>query len=166
MVGRTRQLGAKWVREEFTASILHAGTSDPYRWSVYDRTVNRERRAGLNVLGLIDYNNSWRYSDHGTMPHGGMRQLISDFARYARDVARHFRGRIRYWEIWNEPDLEAFWHPTPNASDYAALVTAASSAIKQVDRHAKIVLAGTSGVDLDFIRAVTAHTHSFDVVAV
>jgi hypothetical protein len=166
MVGRTRQLGAKWVREEFTASSLHAATSAPYRWGKYDQSVNRERRAGLQVLGLLDYSNTWAYHDHGTMPHGDMRQLISDFVRYARDVARHFRGRIRYWEIWNEPDLDAFWHPTPNALDYAALVTAVSTAIKRVDRHAKIVLAGTSGVDLGFIRAVAAHTHSFDVVTV
>jgi Glycosyl hydrolase family 53 len=166
VVGRARQLGTKWVREEFTASRLHARTSGRYWWTDYDRIVNQERQAGLQVLGLLDYNNTWMYHDHGTMPHRDMRRLVSDFARYAYDVARHFRGRVSDWEIWNEPNVDTFWHPTPDASDYATLLTAAGSAVKRADRRAKVVLAGTSGIDLGFIRAVAAHTHSFDVVAV
>lgn len=166
MVRRASQLGMKWVREEFTASRLHAGTSGRYSWADYDRIVNQERRAKLQVLGLLDYSNTWSYHDHGTMPHRDMRRLIADFARYVHDVVRHFRGRVSYWEIWNEPNVGAFWHPTPDPSDYASLLTAAGSAVKHADRRAKIVLAGTSGIDLAFIRAVAAHTHSFDVIAV
>jgi hypothetical protein len=166
VVGRVRQLGTKWVREEFTASRLHAGTSGKYWWSDYDRIVNEERRAGLDILGLLDYSNTWTFPDHGTMPHRDMHRLTSDFARYASDVVRHFRGRVGYWEIWNEPNVDTFWHPTPDATDYAALVTATARAIKRADPRSKIVLAGTSGIDLGFIWAVAQHTHSFDIVAV
>lgn len=166
IVGRARQLGTKWVREEFTASRLHADTSGRYWWTDYDRTVNQERKAGLQILGLLDYSNTWTFHDHGTMPHGDIRRLASDFARYAYDVVRHFRGRVRYWEIWNEPNVDSFWHPSPDAADYAVLLNAAGSAVKHADRRSKIVLAGTSGIDLRFIRAVASHTRRFDVVAV
>lgn len=166
IVSRAHQLGTRWVREEFTASRLHSSTRGQYWWSDYDRIVNEERRAGLHILGLLDYSNTWSYGDHGTMPHQDMRRLSADFARYAYDVVRHFRGRVSDWEVWNEPNLDTFWHPSPDASDYATLLTAASRAVKRGDRHAKVVLAGTSGVDLSFIREVTRHTHSFDIVAV
>ena len=166
IVGRARELGTKWVREEFTASRLHAGTSTRYWWSDYDRIVNQERQGGLQILGLLDYSNTWTFHDHGTMPHHDIRRLASDFARYAYDVVRHFRGRIRYWEIWNEPNVDTFWHPSPDADDYALLLNAAGSAVKRADRRSQVVLAGTSGIDLRFIRSVAARTHRFDVVAV
>jgi hypothetical protein len=166
IVGRARELGTQWVREEFTASRLHADTTGKYRWADYDRIVNQERKGGLQILGLLDYSNTWTFHDHGTMPHRDIRQLASDFARYTYDVVRHFRGRIRYWEIWNEPNVDAFWHPTPDADDYATLLDAAGSAVKRADRHSQVVLAGTSGIDLSFIRAVVARTHRFDVLAV
>jgi hypothetical protein len=166
LVGRARELGTKWVREEFTASRLHADTTGRYWWTDYDRIVNQERKAGLQILGLLDYSNTWSLADHGTMPHGDMRRLTADFARYVYAVVRHFRGRVRYWEIWNEPNVDTFWHPSPDPTDYAALLNAAGSAVKRADPRARIVLAGTSGVDLGFIRAVAAHTRRFDIVAV
>lgn len=166
VVARAHALGTKWVREEFTASRLHDRTSSRYWWTDYDRTVNQERKAGLQILGLLDYSNTWSFHDHGTMPHGDIRRLAADFARYTYDVVRHFRGRVRYWEIWNEPNVDTFWHPSPDPADYALLLNAAGNQVKRADRRSQIVLAGTSGIDLRFIRAVAAHTRRFDVVAV
>jgi beta-glucosidase/6-phospho-beta-glucosidase/beta-galactosidase len=31
------------------------------------------------------------------------------FARYAAEVAGHFKGRVDYWEVWNEPDSITYW---------------------------------------------------------
>jgi hypothetical protein len=166
LTGRLRLLGAGWVREEFTASVLHSGSGAPYHWAAFDRVVNRERAAGLQVLGLLDYSNTWGYRSHATMPRAGMRRLSADFARYAAAVVRHFRGRISRWEIWNEPNLKTFWRPAPDPAAYARLLTAAYGAIKRVDPHATVVIGGMSGVDLRFLHAVTARTKAFDAIAV
>lgn len=163
---RAELIGAGWVREEFTASRLHSGPDAPYWWGPYDTTVDTELASGLRILGLLDYSNTWGLADHGTMRHGNIARLSADFARYAYQVARHFRGRISYWEVWNEPDLSVYWHPKPRPDDYARLLSAAYRAIKQANPSARVVFGGTSGVDLDFIRAVAAHTNSFDVIAV
>jgi len=37
-------------------------------------------------------------------------EQIAAFNRYAAYVIRHFKGRIRYYELWNEPNAH-FWHP-------------------------------------------------------
>lgn len=166
LIRRVRQLGAGWVREEFTASRLHSGTKGDYYWGDYDRVINVELRAGMRILGLLDYSNTWGYRDHGTMPHADMNRLSGDFAEYAYAVARHFRGRIRYWQVWNEPDLRTFWHPSPRPDDYARLLGAAYQAIKRANPQARIVLAGTSKDDMSFVRRVVARTRSFDVVSV
>lgn len=166
LVQRVRLLGSSWVREEFTATAVHHGARDPYHWGAYDRVVNAEWRAGIHVLGLLDYSNTFGYPSHNDMPHNDIRRLAGDFSRYAYAAARHFRGRITYWQVWNEPNLDGYWHPTPEPQDYAALLHAAYRAIKLASPHARVVLGGTSGVDLNFINRVAQFTRSFDVVAV
>ena len=49
---------------------------------------------------------------------------------------------IRYWQIWNEPSLRAFWSDQPFAADYVELLRLARDAIKAADPGARIVLAG------------------------
>jgi hypothetical protein len=128
--------------------------------------VDRERAAGLQVLGLLDYSNSWGYRTHATMPHRAMDRLSAEFARYVRAVVRHFRGRISHWEIWNEPNIRTFWRPRPDPGDYALLLSRAYRAIKRVDPRATVVMGGMSGVDLYFLDAVAARTNAFDAIAV
>jgi len=142
VVGRAGLLGARWVREEFTATRLHSGSDSPYYWAPFDRVVREERKAGLHILGLLDYSNSWGYANHGWMPHADMRRLSADFAHYAYAVAHHYRGQIDFWQVWNEPNLKVFWHPAPNPGDYAQLVNAAYPAIKRGNPRARVVLAG------------------------
>ena len=49
---------------------------------------------------------------------------------------------IRRWQVWNEPSDGTFWHPRPNADEYARLVELTARAIRNVDPGAEIVLAG------------------------
>jgi hypothetical protein len=165
-ISRAVDLDAGWVREELTATRLHSSTRGRYRWRSFDRVVDAERRSGLHVFGLLDYSNTWGYPNHGYMPHAAIRRLAANFATYAYAVARHFRGRIRYWQIWNEPDRTVFWKPAANAADYARLLDAAYRAVKRADPRDVVVLAGTTDVDMPFIHAVLRAGGRFDVVAV
>jgi polysaccharide biosynthesis protein PslG len=76
---------------------------------------------------------------------------------------------IRQWQIWNEPNIPAFWSAQPYAKTYVSLLKAARSAIKGADHGAKVVLAGFpnySWVALKRIYAVKGARSLFDVVAV
>jgi hypothetical protein len=76
---------------------------------------------------------------------------------------------IRQWQIWNEPNIRAFWSAQPYAKTYVSLLKAAHSAIKGADHGAKVVLAGFpnySWIALKRIYAVKGARSLFDVVAV
>jgi hypothetical protein len=72
----------------------------------------------------------------------------ADFDRYARIVkhivlhynrgwANGFHYRIRYWEIWNEPDLgKVFWSGTPQ--QYFELYAKLARAVKDADPEALV----------------------------
>jgi Glycosyl hydrolase catalytic core len=49
---------------------------------------------------------------------------------------------IRYWQIWNEPNLRPFWSDQPFAADYVTLLGAARASITAEDPGARIVLPG------------------------
>jgi polysaccharide biosynthesis protein PslG len=49
---------------------------------------------------------------------------------------------IRAWQIWNEPNLKAYWPRGPNPKQYVKLLKAATGPIKAADPGADIVTAG------------------------
>ena len=67
------------------------------------------------------------------------------WSNFVKKVATHFKGRVEYFEVWNEPDLEVFWQPKkPAPEDYTQLVINTSTAIKSVYPEAKIVGGATA----------------------
>ena len=165
---KARATGVTWLREEFTANRMHSQTDGAYRWGSYDATVRRERNLGFHILGLLDYSNTFEWSNHSYMPHDHIAALSQDFASYAYAVARHYRNSIDTWQVWNEPDLHLFWRPYPDAGDYATLLNQAYTAIKRANPKAKVVLGGPSGADphaMRFIQQVVDAGGKFDILS-
>lgn len=57
---------------------------------------------------------------------------------YNNGWANGFHYNIKYWEIWNEPDLLPFWAALTNPPQYQQLYKSVSLAIKSVYPQAKI----------------------------
>ena len=49
---------------------------------------------------------------------------------------------ITSWQVWNEPNITAWWAPKPDAAAYADLLRQTGAAIHKVDAKAEIVAAG------------------------
>ena len=72
---------------------------------------------------------------------------LDDWRAYVRAVATRYKGRIRTYEIWNEPNLKQFW--TGSLAQLIALTREASQAIHGVDPDAVVVspsAVGAAGV--------------------
>jgi hypothetical protein len=62
---------------------------------------------------------------------------IGDWRDYVKTVASRYKGRIREYEIWNEPNSESFW--TGDVNQMIDLTREASQIIHEIDADAKIV---------------------------
>jgi len=86
-------------------------------------------------------------------------EAIEGFANYCRFMVNHFRGRVKYFEIWNEEDgwfMDA-WADNNSVrlvKDYGRALLVAAKAIKEVNPEAVIVFGGVAGSSLDFPRIV------------
>jgi hypothetical protein len=72
--------------------------------------------------------------------------------RFVSQIARHFRDRVRHWEIWNEPNIPQFWKPRkPNPDDYVKLVRMTAPEIRRQVPGAVIIGGALAGIPFDYI---------------
>ncbi len=65
---------------------------------------------------------------------------MDDWRQYVRAVVSRYRGRIKNYEIWNEPNWKNFY--TGSWPQLATLVHEAALVVKEVDPAARIILPG------------------------
>lgn len=65
-------------------------------------------------------------------------EALEAWLRYVKATVEHFKGRIHYYEIWNEPDAECVkQRPTPE--QFSDFTIATSKACKEVDPECEII---------------------------
>jgi hypothetical protein len=97
-----------------------------------------------------------RWANGGRSPNVAPRSM-SDFTSFARAIASRYSGRyagypfVRFWSIWNEPNLQLFLSPQFDARGrsvaprtYARLAAAAYAGIKAGSPRAQIGIGETS----------------------
>lgn len=155
---------ALWEASEPRAPV---GGVHRYDWSFDDRIAGSLAAHGLRWLPIIDYTAPWAQSIAGVDHSPPSSQ--PDFAAYAGALAARYGPGGTFWtahpglaaepidtyEIWNEPDIGAFWSPTPDPGAYAQLYLRARDAITAADPGARVLVGGlTSGAH--FILAMVA----------
>jgi hypothetical protein len=153
----------------------------PTDFTSTDELVGQAASRGLTVLPVILDAPSWDGQSYtgGTV---AIPRTPGPYAAFAAVLVRRYGPRgtfwandpygaklpIEMWQIWNEPNILAFWKP-PYYARYVALLRAAHSAIKKADPRARVVLAGLpnySWLELARIYKFRGASNLFDVVAV
>lgn len=66
-------------------------------------------------------------------------ETLHAWKRFVAEVAKHYKGRIHHWEIWNEPNCDQFWYPKGcDANDYGKLISITAPIIKEIIPNAQI----------------------------
>jgi polysaccharide biosynthesis protein PslG len=140
-------MGARWIRFDVNWAMVQRRGPESYDWRPFDRVVTAARARGFRALGTILYTPSW------ARPAGTSATWAPDqprYAAFARATAAHFAALgVHAYEIWNEPNIVAFWKPKPSAARYAELLAAASAAVRAADPQAIVLTGGTSPASTD-----------------
>ncbi len=75
---------------------------------------------------------------------------IAAFIRYVKWTVNHFKGRIKYYALWNEQDI-GYWNYA-NPEDYGRLLAAFAPAVHQTDPQAKVIYGGQADPTSDFAK--------------
>jgi hypothetical protein len=146
-------LGVRVLRQTFDWSRIEVSPGS-YDFDMYDTFVGDAARAGISILPIVFRAPSFRGGVSATLAYPPTK--YEDLGDFAAVLVRRYGPNgtfwsdnpdvpklpIRAWQIWNEPNLKAYWPRGPNAKQYAQMLKAAVKPIKAADSGAQIVTAG------------------------
>ena len=168
---RLKRAHARWVRIGFPWALVQPRkptATDP-GWSAWgldrvDAVVRMAKRRGLSVSFTFVGTPGWANGGRGP------RYLPNNPGTYARAIrylAKRYRGGVQSWEIWNEVSGPTYVQGA-TVKDYVELLCRAYPAVHRGAPGARVISAGTGGVDWEWIRSFyqAGGKPCFDVLAV
>lgn len=113
-------------------------------WTQIDAQLTYLASEHMECWGLLYAGVDWNTKDR---PGGFPSNNLAAWKTYVFEMVKHARGRIRYWEVWNEPP-----NGTNNAppADYGKLMAATYEAAKAADPQCRVGMAAQS-VNLNYL---------------
>ncbi len=115
-----------------------------WNWLQLDEQLNYLADHHMECWGLLYGGVKWDTKD----PEGGFPSHdLEAWSKYVFETVKHAKGRIRYWEVWNEPP-----NGTNNAPpyEYGRLMAATYEAVKAADPTSQVGMAAQS-VNLNYL---------------
>jgi hypothetical protein len=166
-----RDMGAHYVRIQLPwEDVEQSGKGDFWdhkfnksAWDKYDAIVSASQRFGLELIVRIDRPPLWARAhadappefQRGKAENGnstGPPDRLADYADFVGAVAARYRNQVRFYQIWNEPNLAYEWNwVIPQPERFVELLRLGFTAIKDANPEAAVLfpsLAPTDGLDV------------------
>ena len=129
---------------------IYIGRFGESTWEKYDRIVDLANERGIEIIARLEKPPRWAREGQPNVDRfpDGPPNEIDDWINYIDTVVSRYQGRITYFQLWNEPNLEGEWGGFPiNAADYVELLQAGYLTAKAANPDAVILLAGLAPTD-------------------
>jgi polysaccharide biosynthesis protein PslG len=141
------------LRINFVWGAVESGPGAQFDWSHYDTLIGEAAAQGIRVLPTVYSSPLWAAARDNYPPSPGS---LGDYAAFVEAAAARYgsngtfwaenpdipRLPVRWWQLWNEPNLQVFWLPKLSARSYVDLLRVFSPAIRRGDPNARVLLAG------------------------
>jgi polysaccharide biosynthesis protein PslG len=141
------EAGFRWIRMDFSWSDTER-EKGVYEFAAYDRLMAAIEPHHIRAILILDYYN--RHYDNGLSPASDEGRAAFD--RWAAAAAHHFRNRGIIWEMYNEPNINIFWKPKPDAKQYAKLAIEVGKALRQAERNELFIGPAAAGIPFRFLK--------------
>jgi hypothetical protein len=125
-------LGITWIRKGFHWAEIERERG-AFDFSKYDDLVDDAARHGKGFLAMLGYEVPWTSAAKGRVVDAGDMPLYLNFVK---EVVNRYRGRIKAYEIWNEPNW-IFWKGTD--AEFYELTKRTVQTIRETDQDALIL---------------------------
>ena len=142
--------GFYWIRQSFPwYDIEIHGKGDfedrrhePYRsaWDKYDNIVDLAEEYDLAIIARLEAPPEWSRHDGIARGAFGPPDDIADYGDYVTAIVSRYAGRVRFYQVWNEPNIYPEWGNQPvDPEAYTELLCLAYDRIKVVDPQAVVI---------------------------
>jgi len=150
------QLGVKWARCQ-TGWARTEKTRGQYDFGWLDEVVDGLLKIGIQPWFNLGYGNPL-YTPKADATAVGWVPVFDEAAmegwkKFTAKLAEHFKGRVRHYEIWNEPNLTGFWKPgKTDPAAYVKLVKETAPIIRQRVSDTVIVGCALARMPMDYLK--------------
>lgn len=111
-----------------------------YDWAPLDARIAAAVDAGAQIVLSVTRAPAWAAPDHpGGLPSG---DGVAAFGATMAAITGHYRGLVRAYEIWNEPNLASETGGQVDVAAYAATLRAGYDGVKAIDQSAVVLFGG------------------------
>lgn len=146
-----KDAGFHFIRQEFPWEDLEPTRKGEFwdnkfnhaTWTKYDRLVALADEYGLEIIARLDHPPNWSRADGAARGNFAPPDNYDDYGDFVNAVVSRYKGKIKYYQIWNEPNIYPEWGEQPvNAQDYTRLLKIGYTRAKQADPNAVLISAG------------------------
>jgi hypothetical protein len=138
-----------WDRPEFSILPEH------------DEVFTRMADNGLTITYVLTFWDKETYPNGEGAPCARFKteEEIQHYLDFVQFTVRHFKDRVQYFEIWNEPDIPRYCPKYIEPVDYINLVRRTVPVVRQEYPEAKITVGGISNTKFS-----NAYNYLFDIL--
>jgi polysaccharide biosynthesis protein PslG len=154
--------GFDWIRQEFPWEDIEIhGKGDfedrrhePHRsaWDKYDQIVDLAEQYDLALIVRLGNPPAWSRAAGDDMGAFAPPDDYADFGDFVEAVVSRYRGRIRYYQIWNEPNIYPEWgERAVDPASYVELLRVGYTRAKAADPDVVVICGAlASTIELDY----------------
>ncbi len=154
--------GVSIIRDNFSTWATYEAEKGVYEMpSVYKNVMNTLLANDFEILHVLAYGNTLYTDSHGTIP--TKEDEVAGFLNYAKEFVTETKGKIKYFEIWNEPNADGggFNAGNDDGTGYGNLVKAVYPVIKEANPEAYVMGYSSSGYNNRINKAAATGAYNY-----
>ena len=105
--------------------------------------IDEAKNNGVEVLLMLAFNNTFYTENECDIPK--TEDNIKAWLEYVRFVVKELKGKVKYFEVWNEPNHENFNKNNATAAEFTYFLSRTYEVIKEEYPEAYVVSGGIAG---------------------
>jgi len=152
--------GFHWIRQEFTWEDIEIHgkgdfidrRNDPDgidAWAKYDHIVELAEQYNLEIITRLSNPPAWSRVQGNEIGAKAPPDELADYGDFVAAVVSRYAGRVTFFQIWNEPNVEEEWGKQPiDPERYTELLCLAYGRAKEANPQA-VILSGALAPTLE-----------------
>ncbi len=144
------EAGFHWLRQEFPwqdIEIHGKGDFEDRRnppaksaWDKYDQIVELAEKYDMELIVRISTPPSWSRAKGDEVGTFAPPDNYEDFGDFVYALVSRYKGRIKYYQMWNEPNIYPEWGSYPiSPEDYTELLKIAATRAREADPNVVVI---------------------------
>jgi hypothetical protein len=144
------EAGFHWLRQEFPWQDIEIHAKGDFEdrrnppaksaWDKYDQIVNLADKYGMELIVRVSTPPSWSRAQGDAVGTFAPPDNYEDFGDFVYALVSRYKGRIHYYQLWNEPNIYPEWGNYPiSPEDYTRLLQIGATRAREADPNAVII---------------------------